>query len=233
MRDQFLFVVAGITGLFLIVIAAVGLNRDALEVAHWQPWIAYVLIMFLITNVSTYGMLFGLIFVEEVETRARAALMVAPIAPARLTLLRTSSVVIWLVFQPFLFAGLIAAAWQAVPFGLIGWFLICLSLAPLGAVFMIVLSTFASNRVEALALGKFFSIATTPPMLLYLLPPDAWYRHILLIFPTTPAVHGFEEFRAGEPGGGLVWLAWGFVYALALVVIVLRRFVRRSYQVDA
>nr|WP_070959372.1 hypothetical protein [Hyphomonas sp. Mor2] len=233
LRDQFLFVVAGITGLFLIALAAIGINREVLELTHWQPWIAYLLIMFVLSNAGTYGMLFGLIFVEEVETRARAALMVSPIPSTHLTLLRTVNLLIWLSVQPVLFVGFVDAAWQATPLESFEWGLLCLSLAPLGAAFMIILSTIASNRVEALAMGKFFSLATTPPMLLFLLPPDVWYRPLFLTFPTTPAVHGFDAFRNGDTNSAYIWLGAGFSYALIVLVFAVRRFVRASYRVDA
>ncbi|MEM8985741.1 MAG: hypothetical protein AAGC95_03370 [Pseudomonadota bacterium] len=233
LRDNFLTVVAGLTGLILVAFAAVGVFRDTLGVSHFQPWIAYVLIMFLITNVSTYGMLFGLVFVEEVETRVRAALMTTPAPPAYLTLLRTLSVFIWLIVQPFVFAALASAAWGATPLRAWQWGVLCAALAPLGAVFMTVLSTVAANRVEALAMGKFFSIATAPPMLLYLLPPDAWYRHLFLIFPTTPAVKAFEALRAGASGVATAWVLWGVVYAVILLVWAVRRHIRRSYKISA
>ncbi|MEO0882512.1 MAG: hypothetical protein AAFY34_07230 [Pseudomonadota bacterium] len=233
MRDHLLIVVAGVTILMLSGIAAAGHFREALGIAHLQPFVPYLLVMFLISNVGTYGMLFGLVFVEEVETRARAALMVVPMPLVQQTLLRTASVMVWLIIQPFLFVTIVATAWEAVPFGVAEWFLLCVALAPLGAVFMIVLSTVASNRVEALAMGKFFSSATVPPMLLYLVAEDAWYRPLFLLFPTTPVVQAFEAFRAESSTTAILWLIAGLAYAFALGVIAMRQYIRKSYSIDA
>ncbi|MEM9668553.1 MAG: ABC transporter permease [Pseudomonadota bacterium] len=232
-RDNFLITVAGITGLLLAAIGLAGQFREVLGVDHLQMWIPYVLILFLISNAGTYGMLFGLVFVEEVETRARAALMVLPMDPVHQALIRTLSVVVWLLVQSVLFAWIVAAGWDAVPFGLFGWCLLAVALAPLGAVFMLTLSTVASNRVEALAMGKFFSGASTPPILLYLIAEDAWYRHLFLILPTTPAVHAFEALRAGEDSIALLWVAAGITYALLLGLLALRRYIRKSYMISA
>ncbi|MEM6899122.1 MAG: hypothetical protein AAF583_05055 [Pseudomonadota bacterium] len=232
-RDNFLATVAGLTGLLLLGISIAGIYRDALGLNHLQPWIPYILIMFLISNVATYGMLFGLVFVEEVETRVRAALAVIPVTLFKQTLIRTMSVFFWLIIQPVLFAGTVAAGWDAVPFGVLEWFFLSVSLAPLGAVFMIVLSTVASNRVEALAMGKFFSAATIPPMLLYLIAEDAWYRSLFLIFPTTPAVEAFEAFRTNDTTVAILWLVAGVTYALALGAYAMRRHIRKSYMISA
>jgi len=233
LRDHLLAMVAGLSAIFMVGFGIAGLYRVELGIEHWQPFVPYVLIMFLISNVATYGMLFGLVFVEEVETRARAALMVVPMNPAYQAGLRTVSVLIWLIVQPVLFAWVFSSGWDAVPFGFFEWLALCVALAPLGAVFMIILSTVASNRVEALAMGKFFSSATIPPMLLYLIQDDAWYRALFFVFPTTPAVYAFEAFRAEQSGYAFTWLLLGVAYALGLGVLVMRRFLRKSYGISA
>lgn len=233
LRDHLLAVIAGVTIVMFMSIALAGHYREALGISHLQPYVPYLLIVFLISNVGTYGMLFGLVFVEEVETRARAALMVVPMPLVHQTLIRTTSVMIWLVLQPIVFVTFVAAGWQAVPFGIFEWFLLCAALAPLGAVFMIVISTVASNRVEALAMGKFFSSVTVPPMLLYLIAEGVWYRQLFLIFPTTPAIHAFEAFRAENSSLAMIWLLVGLIYAVVLWAIAMRWFASKSYSISA
>lgn len=233
LRDRFLIVVAIFTVLFLLGFGIAGIYRDALEITYIQPWVPYILIVFLISNTGTYGMLFGLVFIEEVETRVRAALMVLPINAAYLTITRTLTVVIWLIIQPFILVAGVALAWNAVPFGFIEWLMLCFVLSPLGAVFMVILSTIASNRVEALAVGKFFSIATTTPMLLYLFPAEAWYNHLFLVFPTTPIIHAYEAFRVHETGLAIAWLVGGFIYVMLLLAWATRRYIQKSYMVTA
>ena len=103
----------------------------------------------------------------------------------------------------------------------------------IGPVIMIAMSTFASNRVEALAMGKLFSAITTPPALLYLLPADAWYRLVFLIFPTTPVVHAYEAFRQGSDMTGYLWLVWAVLYAGGLTALAVRRYLRKSYGIVA
>ncbi|MEM7663123.1 MAG: hypothetical protein AAF292_12825 [Pseudomonadota bacterium] len=232
-RDGFLATVAGLSALLMIGIAIIGVYREDLDVEHLQTWIPYLIIMFLVSNVGTYGMLFGLVFVEEVETRVRAALMVVPVPPVELALLRTANVFLWLIVQPVLLSVILAAGWDLVQVSVFDWFLLCLSLAPLGAVFMIVLSTVASNRVEALAMGKFFSAATIPPMLLYIIADDAWYRHLFLVFPTAPAVHAFEALRAESATAAMTWMIVGAMYALILGALSMRQYVRKSYGISA
>ena len=230
-RDNFLAVIAGITAILVAVFALAGLYRHELGIDHFQPFVRYFVLIFLVSNVATYGMMFGLIFVEEVESRVRAALMIAPVHAAYLTILRTSSVMVWLTIQPFLFTALVATLWGAVSFGIWPWLALSIALAPLGAVFMIALSTLAANRVEALAFGKFFSMLTLPPMALFLLPAQAWYNFLFLIFPTTPTIYAFNAFEAGEPLTAMLWLLWGMIYSLALIALATRRYIRHSYKV--
>lgn len=233
LRDSFLTVVAGITALLLILFGVAGLNRDVLGLSGIEPWVVYILTLFAITNTGTYGMLFGLVFVEEVETRVRAALMVTPIRLEHLVLGRSASVFLWLLVQPFVFVSFVGAAWSIEEIGPIQWFMVCCALAPLGAVFMIILSTIASNRVEALAMGKFFSAATAPPILLYLLPPDSWYQHLFLIFPTTPIIHALDAFKSEQDPVAAAWLLLGTFYALLLLTLAVRHHVRKSRYISA
>lgn len=232
-RDGMLAMLIIVTLGFAGLLVAAGLNREALGFERAQNWVPYLSIFYLITNVGSMGMIFALVLIEEAETGARAALMTTPVPPRRLLLWRTAPIILWLTIQPLALVYALAWSWDAPILSLAEWLSISFSLSTLGAAAMILLATAASNRVEALALGKFAAAVTAPAMLLYLAPADAWWRALLYIFPTAPAIEAFEAFRADRPEAAYLWLAAGVAYAALIFAAAVRGFLRRSYRVVA
>ena len=228
-RDQFLYLLLFIIVFFYGLFAVIGVNREALGVEDWRQWIPYILILSIITNPSSFGMLFGFVLIEEVETRVRAALLTTPVAPIVMLAMRTPLTIVMLTITALGLVAVMNSAWGApAALALHQWFALSLLAAYVGAVVMVSVATVAGNRVEALALGKFYSGLTAPPALLYLLPADAWQRHLFVVFPTTPIVNAYEAFRQGADGGW-AWLAGGAAYATLLMALVVRRYLRKSF----
>lgn len=232
-RDSLLPTILSLVACFFVAIVVAGLNREALGLAFLEPWVPLLLLFILVTNLSSFGMLFGLILVEEVETGTRAALMVSPIPAARLVLLRTPWILLSLTLLPLAAVYGTYYAWDVTAFALVHWVVLAAVLAPLGAAIMISISTFATNRVEAMALGKFYSVFTVPALLLVLLPDGAWYRYLFQVLPTAPVVEAFEALAAGRAQSAYLWLLWAVIYIALVVLASVGRFVRRSYRVAA
>ncbi|MEL7486727.1 MAG: hypothetical protein AAGJ87_05860 [Pseudomonadota bacterium] len=232
LRDQFMYLLLLIIGVLYGLFAGVGMNREALGVAGLTQWIPYVLILSIITNPSSFGLLFGFLLIEEVETKVRAALMTTPVPPLALLAMRTPLTIVVLTATALLLVASLNAAWgRPVALAFHQWLALAVSAAFIGAAVMISISTLASDRVAALALGKFYSGLTAPPALLYLAPPDAWWRPLFLFFPTTPIVKAYDSFRAGASAAAWAWLAFGVLYVGVLTAFAARRYLRKSYAI--
>lgn len=232
-RDQLLLLIVLMIAVMATALTLTGHYRAELGLEGLQAWLPYVMILAVISNPASYGMVFGLLLVEEVETRVRAAILITPVAPGWFVLMRTPMLVVMLTMVGFGMGYGIGTAWGMDEVSGLQWLAISVATAMIGPVIMIAMSTFASNRVEALAMGKLFSAITTPPILLYLLPADAWYRVVFLIFPTTPVVHAYEAFRQGSDSTGYLWLVWAVIYAGCLTALAVRRYLRKSYGIVA
>lgn len=227
-RDQFAFLVLLVVVVFFGGFAIVGFYRDALGLSFVQQWLPYILILAIISNPASYGMVFSLLLIEEIETRVRAALLVTPVSRTILILMRTPLIILTLALIGFGSTMAISTVWDVTVITAHQWALLSISTALLGPMIVISMSTIASNRVEAMALGKFYSALVNPPILLYLLPADAWYRALFLVFPTTPIVKAFDAFREGADIEAMMWLGWGWVYALVLTGLVIRHYLKKS-----
>tara|TARA_R110002072_G_scaffold205996_3_gene363773 strand:- start:155 stop:910 length:756 start_codon:yes stop_codon:yes gene_type:complete len=232
-RDQLLLLIVIMIAVIVAALTLAGHYRAGLGLEGFGQWLPYFLILAVISNPASYGMVFGLLLVEEVETRVRSALLITPVGPVWFVLMRTPLLVVMLTLIGFGMGYGIGTAWGFDALSGVQWLAISAVTAMIGPAIMILMSTFASNRVEALAMGKLFSAITTPPVLLYLLPDDAWYRVAFLIFPTTPVLHAFEAFRQGADVSGYQWLIWAILYAIGLTALAVRRYLAKSYGVVA
>jgi len=230
-RDQFLLLIILMVATLFGGFSLVGYFREGLGASGIQQWIPYVLILSIIANPASFGMVFGVFLIEEVETKVRAALMTTPFPPILLVMMRTPILIILLTILGLGVGTVISAAWGVDELSLAQWLLISFSGAVIGAPVMISISTIATNRIEAMAMGKFYSAFVIPPMLMYLLPVDAWYRALFLVFPTTLIVHAYEAFRQGSDSVAYGWLILGLAYTAALTTFSVRRYLQKSYGV--
>lgn len=230
-RDRFLLLVILMVTLLFSGLSLLGFMREEIGAEHFQPWIAYLLIMAIIANPASFGMVFGVFLIEEVETKVRAALMTTPFPPVLLLLMRTPLLIIILTVMGLVSGIVMSAAWGVNALSFFQWFAIAVSGAVIGVPIMVSISTFATNRIEAMAIGKFYSAFVIPPILMYLIPLDAWYRVLFLIFPTAPTVHAYEAFRQGSDLIGYLWLLLGFAYTAALTALSVKRYLKKSYGV--
>lgn len=228
-RDHFLlFVILTVTVIFSLLSLA-GHFRHTIGADVIQQWIPYVLILSLVANPASLGMVFGVFLIEEIETRVRAAIMTTPVSPVLFILMRTPLLVLMLTLLGTGIVYGMGTAWGATELSLSEIALLALSAALIGPGVMISISTFAANRIEAMAIGKLYSWIVIPPMFLYLLPEDAWYRVFFLVFPTTHVVCAYEAFRAGSDLAAHQWLIWGLIYTTAFIALSIRRYLRKSY----
>lgn len=230
-RDQFLLLVSLMVTILFGGFSLIGYFREAVGADMIQQWIPYVLILSIITNPASFGMVFGVFLIEEVETKVRAALMTTPFPPILFVLMRTPLLIILLTTMGLGIGVVMSATWGVNELSFAQWFLISAAGAVIGVPIMISISTIASNRIEAMAMGKFYSAFVIPPILMYLLPADAWYRMLFLVFPTAPVINGYEAFRQGSDSAAYAWLSLGLVYAAVLTAFSMRRYLRKSYGV--
>ena len=95
-------------------------------------------------------------------------------------------------------------------------------MAPL---FALILSTFAANKVEGLALMKGLSVFMLGPLAAYFIDSDL--QLLLGVLPTYWPTKAF--WVAGEGGNLWPYVLVGMVYHLLLLVWLLRRFQKKMY----
>ncbi len=223
LRDELLYLIIAVTGVFLAAIAFVGFNADALGAAGLRPFMKYLTIFALMALPVNFGLVFGLLLIEETETGARAALATTPAAPAVLALWRTPIAAFMVFALGWFYVLALNVAWDGPPLSRLQWGGVIVCAAALTPWVTLSLSTLASTRIEALALGKAYSAITGPPILLYLTPPDALWRHLFLLFPTTPMLKAYDAFLAGADRAAVLWIAWGLAYAALLTFLAVLR----------
>ncbi len=229
-RDRLLFNLVCVMTFVVIGLSAAGIFRQELGIADFAPWVPYLIILFLITNPGTYGLMFGLGLVEEVETQVRQALLLTPVNAVMLIGLRTLVVLVWLIAQGWAFAVCVSTAWGVTALGSVNWLTLSILVSPLGAVLMILTATFAKNRIEALAMGKAFSVATAPAILSYLVPDQSWFKTLFWIFPTTATVEVFNAIKDESETHATIWISIGSVYVTALILIVSGIYIHQTYR---
>ncbi len=192
-RDGFLFFLLGygfVVALVLRgVVAVLPFETLSLYLAPAVPFIGGMLV----------GTVFGLALVEEREVRTALLLRVSPLSGRHLALYLGGATLLlafvsggigaWLYGQPVVRPGLFVACLLAGAFG-----------APL---LMVFLGAVASNKIEAMAIGKAAGIVTSVPGLLFVLPDALWWT--LAWSPWTWLYLGLLD--SFTPGGRLADLA--------------------------
>ena len=169
-----------------------------------------------------FGMLVGLLILDERDDDTLTALRVTPISMTGYAcyrggvavLLSTLYVIIALpltgLMPPTLFPAVIPVA---IPSGILATF------------FGLVIATFASNKVEGLALTKALGVFLLGPLAAYFIGSD--WQLLLGILPTYWPAKAF--WVAGEGGNFWPYFFVGLAYNLALVALLLRRFREKMF----
>lgn len=187
------------------------------------PYYPMLLSFFFVLQIPLlFGVMAGLLVLDERDDDTLTALRVTPLSMAgyalyrcgATTLLSFAYVLIALPLTGLLPPSLLpATAMVALLSGL---------MAPL---FALILSTFAANKVEGLALMKGLSVFMLGPLAAYFIDSD--WQLLLGVLPTYWPAKAF--WVAGEGGNFWPYVLVGMVYHLLLLAWLLRRFQKKVY----
>lgn len=215
LRDNVMFINIGMSVTIVAIITVLGLFQHQLP--GWSDWYPFMIALSLVGGPGGFGVLFGMLMVDENDSGVRQALAVTPVPPTRLILTRTIVATAWMCVWPAITLSIMNATWRTIDIPAIEWVAIILSYALLAPALALAIPTMAKDKVEALAVFKGLTFCTLVPLALYFVAPDAWYRPLFLISPTAWGIESFDAFRAGSRAG-YWWALGGAVYALALLV---------------
>jgi len=228
-REQLLGLIVVLLVLGVGVLSFIGWNQADFGVESMRQWIPYLLILSIIANTASFGMVIAVLLIEEVESGVRSAVLTTPFPPATFLIARTLILVVALTITGFVTGLFLDVAWSLQILSPLQWLALSFVTALVGPAVMLSLSAVAANRLEAMAIGKFYSWIVTAPMLIYFLPLGEWYRHLFLILPTTPMINAFEAFRDDQDVLAYTWLLWGTVYSILLAAIAVRQYINKAY----
>lgn len=184
-----------------------------------RPYIPLIYSFLVLMCPSMYGLVIGFLLLDERDDRTLAALQVTPLGLTNYAFYR--------IGLPMLLSILILplVLWLAGLQGVAFWQLLLTAVvaAPLAPFYMLLLASFASNKVQGFALMKAAGV-------LWLLPLFAWFVPLpwQLLFGFIPLYWPAKMFWtavADEPG---IWLyaVLGISSQMLLVFALLRRFNR-------
>ena len=230
-RDHFLLfllaypLVLATAARFLLPIAAESLSGKFDLPAYYPLLNAY---FFLLISPLVYGVLTGLILLDERDDDTLHAIMVTPLA--------RSSYMSYRLVVPFL----LSVIYSLVQIWILGlheppyWFVIPASIgsAFIAPFFAVLLAAIASNKVEGLALMKALGIFLVAPCLDWFF--DGPWVSLLGIFPTYWPINAYWLGVEGEFGARF-WssLLIGAVYLSLLTLYLLKRFYIRALGAEA
>lgn len=229
LRDNVMLINVGLSTVTAIIITVLGLFQETLP--GWAAWFPFMIALSLVSGPGGFGYMFGLLMVDEGDTRVRQALAVTPVPPILMILTRTFVAMLWLCIWPILTISLMNSTWQALDLPLLNWAAVIVSVAILAPVFALAVPLLAADKVGALAVFKGLTFVTLIPLAMYLVEPDAWYRFLFLASPTGWTIEAFDAFVAGK-STGYAWAAVGALYNLGLLALCVHFFQKNIYQVQ-
>ena len=182
------------------------------------PYYPVLLSFFFVLQLPlVFGLLVGLLILDERDDDTLTALRVTPISTTGYTLYRvgaaallsTTYIILALPLTGLILPGLMPAV---IPIAVLSGLL-----APL---FGLLLATLASNKVEGLALMKALGIFLLGPLAAYFIGSD--WQLLMGILPTYWPAKAFWVASAG--GNYVPYLLVGLVYNLILLTLLLQRF---------
>lgn len=182
------------------------------------PYYPMLLSFFFVLQIPLlFGVLVGLLVLDEKDDSTLTALRVTPISMRGYALYRGGGAVL-LSFAYVLFA-LLSSGFVPISL-LLAIAAVALLAGLMAAVFALTVAIFASNKVEGLALTKGLSVFMLGPLAAYFVPTD-WQ----LLFGLLPTYWPAKTFWvAGDGGNFWPYALAGLIYSVLLLALLLRRF---------
>lgn len=209
-------------------ITLLGTMQDRLP--GWAEWFPLMVAVSLVGSPGGFGLLFGLLMVDEGDTGVRSALAVSPVKPVVFLVTRTVVATTWVLVWPLASVYLMNWTWQVIDLPLAHWLAVVLPLALFTPALALVIPTLADDKVGALAVFKGLSFLMLIPLALYVAPGQAWYRPFFLLSPAAWVMEAYLDFLDGHAASGYWWASGGAAYAVVLFAVVAFAYVRNVYQ---
>lgn len=179
-----------------------------------------VLAVFFFTNIPILlGSLLGFLILDERDEKTLQALQVTPLSVKSFVFYRLC--IIWFLSSLYVLVcspltGLMPVE-QAVSIAPA-----CLLSGLLAPVVGLLITAFAKNKVEGLAIAKGLGVLLIGPLGLYFIEPPLQY-----IFGLLPSYWAAKAFWLGLQGQAYrLWLLGGFIYLFLLLILLFNRFER-------
>lgn len=182
------------------------------------PYYPMLLSFFFVLQIPLlFGVLVGLLVLDERDDNTLIALRVTPISMRGYALYRGGGAV--LLSSAYVMLALLSSGFVPISLAL-AIAAVALLAGVMAAVFALIVATFASNKVEGLALTKGLSVFMLGPLAAYFVPSE-WQ----LCFGLLPTYWPAKTFWvAGEGGNFWPYALAGLIYSVLLLPWLLRRF---------
>jgi fluoroquinolone transport system permease protein len=187
------------------------------------PYYPMLLSFFFVLQIPLlFGVLVGLMVLDEKDDDTLTALRVTPISMTGYALYKGGAA----VFLSFLYVLVALPLTGLIPASLLPAVAPSAVLSGLTApIFALVIATFAANKVEGLALMKVLSIFVLGPLAAYFIGSSPQ-----LLFGLLPTYWPAKAFWvAGEGGNFWPYVCVGLAYDLLLIALLLRRFRQKVF----
>lgn len=187
------------------------------------PYYPMLLSFFFVLQIPLlFGVLVGLLVLDERDSNTLTALRVTPISMRGYALYRGGGAV--LLSSAYVLLTLFSSGFVPISLAL-AVAAVALLAGLMAAVFALIVATFASNKVEGLALTKALSVFMLGPLAAYFVRSD-WQ----LFFGLLPTYWSAKTFWvAGEGGNFWPYALAGLIYSVLLLPLLLRRFRRKVF----
>lgn len=187
------------------------------------PYYPMLLSFFFVLQIPLlFGVLVGLLVLDERDDDTLTVLRVTPISMRGYTLYRGGAAVILsfvYVLLTILLSGFVS------PSLILAISAVAVLAGLMAAVFALIVATFASNKVEGLALTKGLSVFMLGPLAAYFVSSD--WQVLFGLLPTYWPAKAF--WVAGEGGNFWPYVLAGLIYSALLLPLLLTRFRKKVF----
>lgn len=187
------------------------------------PYYPMLLSFFFVLQIPLlFGVLVGLLVLDERDGNTLTALRVTPISMRGYALYRGGGAV--LLSSAYVLLTLLSSGFVPISLAL-AVAAVALLAGLMAAVFALIVATLASNKVEGLALTKALSVFMLGPLAAYFVRSD--WQLLFGLLPTYWPVKAF--WIAGEGGNFWPYVLVGLIYSVLLLPLLLRRFGKKVF----